>query len=79
MLKIKYFSILINVLSVLCDNVIDVDDILSIDYMPGRLLLLENPGNEGNYKNETTSYDNETFDNMTGTFNDAYFTMGYHR
>lgn len=67
--------VVINVISILCNNVIDVDDILSIDYMPGSLFLLENAPN---YRNDTSALKNDTLD-LTGKFNEALSTMGFHR
>ncbi|XP_071055701.1 uncharacterized protein [Onthophagus taurus] len=51
-----------------CYNVIDVDDILSDDLMPGNLLMLENA-------NGSDTKDNIT----TGSLNDAMSTMDFHR
>nr|XP_022909414.1 uncharacterized protein LOC111420619 [Onthophagus taurus] len=51
-----------------CYNVIDVDDILSDDLMPGNLLMLENA-------NRSDTKDNIT----TGSLNDAMSTMDFHR
>lgn len=75
---IKYLLI-INVSLILCNNVIDVDDILSIDFMPGSLLLLENTSGSDHLKNLTNLTVNEDYDNITGRFNDAFSTMGFHR
>lgn len=58
---------------VFSENVIEVDDILSADFMPGRLLVLENPrqADLNEYENATSADD--------GSVNAALSTMGYHR
>ncbi|GJQ74260.1 hypothetical protein Trydic_g19161 [Trypoxylus dichotomus] len=59
------------------DNIIDVDDILSENFMPSTLLLLENP--------ETRTFHNVTSDihfednDVTGTIKEAISLMGFHR
>lgn len=66
--------------AVLASNVIDVDDILSKDFMPASLLVLENP------KQLVRQFDNVTLDKnaarteeLDGSFNNAFSTMGFHR
>lgn len=60
-------------------NVIDVDDILAEDFMPGTLLVLENPTNgikhfNGSIKNI------ETMEKVPdGSFGNAMETMNFHR
>lgn len=78
-MKIIKYLFIINVALILCNNVIDVDDILSIDYMPGSLLLLENPGGSEQLKSITNLTGNHGYDNITGNFNQAFSTMGFHR
>lgn len=81
MFETKYeiiLLVLLNVICSFCSNVIDVDDILSIDYMPGSLLMLENPDNKENYLNSSVSPKNENLV-RSGLFNEAFSTMGYHR
>lgn len=66
----------------ICDNVIDVDDILSADFMPGNLLVLENPQQRtAEYKNSSTNYINGETQvvNSDGSVDAALTTMGYHR
>ncbi|KAK5649377.1 hypothetical protein RI129_000406 [Pyrocoelia pectoralis] len=55
-------------------SVIDLSDILNVDYMPGSLLVLENP-EEISTENTTTV---DTFEHH-GTINDALTTMNFHR
>lgn len=66
----------------LSDNVIEVDDILSADFMPANLLVLENP------QQRTNNYKNASLDDVQEARNKASFdgsvdaalsTMGYHR
>lgn len=78
MILIIFLFITFNLILISCNNVIDVDDILSIDYMPARLFVLENPESGVNYKNESYLYQNDT-EEMSGKFNEAFSTMGYHR
>lgn len=71
MLLLIVLSICVETLS---DNVIEVDDILSADFMPANLLVLENPQQRSNdYKNASNK---GSFD---GTVDAALSTMGYHR
>ncbi|KAF5302435.1 hypothetical protein FQR65_LT08524 [Abscondita terminalis] len=56
-------------------NVIDLSDILNVDYMPGSLLILENP-EESVFENRTTT---DSKPSHQGTFHDAFTTMNYHR
>lgn len=60
-------------------NVIDVDDILAEDFMPGTLLVLENPS--GGAKNFNDSLKNvETIHKLSdGSFHNAIETMNFHR
>lgn len=65
----------------LCDYVIDVDDILSPNYMPTSLLMLENPETmDAQFVNSSVNvkkkYDAPAFG---GKFDDAFATMGFHR
>lgn len=60
------------------NNVIDVDDILSADYMPETLMVLENPEKNVNTFNETT-YKEDPVKRLDGSFFNAMETMGYHR
>lgn len=60
---------------VLSENVIEVDDILSADFMPGNLLVLENPQERSvDFKN-ASFYEIRKANNLDG----ALSTMGYHR
>lgn len=62
-----------------CDNIIDMDDILSADFMPGSLLLLENPQQRSiGYTNSSTNNSVESV-NGDGGVDAALTTMGYHR
>lgn len=60
---------------VLSGNVIDVDDILSENYMPGNLLVLNGPLNSSRFN------DGSDFSIMatSGSFGNAVMTMEYHR
>lgn len=61
---------------------IDVNDILSPDYMPGSLLLLENLDNDHEGFDNVTSRGarlDEDFSTENGSFSAAFSTMGYHR
>ncbi|XP_044757834.1 uncharacterized protein LOC123315988 [Coccinella septempunctata] len=76
----NYFQVLLNLILVfcycVCENVIDVDDFLSPDYMPTTLLMLENPTT-----NKTVKYPNATtvVTGFEGSLDKAFITMGYHR
>lgn len=59
-------------------NVIDMDDILSVDYMPGSLLMLENPESYA-FINSSGKQVNDHFENIGGKFENAFETMGFHR
>lgn len=63
-------------------NVIDVDDILDNDFMPSRLMVLENPQEYAReFKNTTVEEDDalKTSKNGDGSFDSAFSTMGFHR
>ncbi|KAL3276642.1 hypothetical protein HHI36_012014 [Cryptolaemus montrouzieri] len=68
------FNVIVFLTSCLCDNVIDVDDLLSPDYMPTTLMMLENP-----MRNETKKYPNTTTTKSDGSLDKAILTMEYHR
>lgn len=58
-----------------------MDDILSADFMPGNLLVLENPQQRSN-EIKNTSFNNSEHslgENLDGTVDAALTTMGYHR
>lgn len=66
----------------LSENVIEVDDILSADFMPGNLLVLENPQQRSNeYKNASLDDLQQARNkaNFDGGVDAALSTMGYHR
>lgn len=63
---------------IVSENVIEVDDILSPDFMPGNLLILENP----QQRSRSNVYENITVSDEVqkdGSVNAALSTMGYHR
>lgn len=66
------------VLSTNCEiadyNLIDMSDILNVDFMPGSLLVLENPENE-----EFSNVTHVPVSDQRGTFDEAFSTMGFHR
>ncbi|XP_045469460.1 uncharacterized protein LOC123677064 [Harmonia axyridis] len=73
------FQVLLNIFLVICycicENVIDVDDFLSPEYMPTTLLMLENP-----ISNKTIRFSNMTsVAGFDGSLDKAIVTMGYHR
>lgn len=72
------FQVLLNIILVfcycICENVIDVDDFLSPEFMPTTLLMLENPTS-----NKTAGYSNTSVTGFEGSFDKAMVTMGYHR
>lgn len=64
---------------VVCENIIDVDDILSSDFMPGSLLMLETPdGYENVYENSSVD-EASLLSKSDGGVDAALTTMGYHR
>lgn len=69
--------VIIDLTLVLSYNIIDVDDILSDDFMPGTLLMLENPQNSVKNFNET--FGESVPQILDGSFNKAMETMGFHR
>lgn len=67
-------------LTVWAGNVIDVDDILSKDFMPGSLLVLENPQQLAlQFGNVTLDENRARTEELDGSFNNAISTMGFHR
>ncbi|KAJ3664671.1 hypothetical protein Zmor_000222 [Zophobas morio] len=56
------------------NNIIDVDDILAEDFMPGTILMLENPKTEN--LNDSVGVSSQEGD---GSFMTAMETMGFHR
>lgn len=63
-------------------NSILLDDILSEDYMPGTLLMLENPKGINKFDNNYTEYnqeDDRDYPKLDGTFRKAMETMDFHR
>lgn len=61
-------------------SVIDVDDILSVDFMPSALLMLESPENGTNSFNKTlSSLENSVLTKSDGSFDNAMHTMNFHR
>lgn len=72
-----FFAIFLKIVKIFGHNVIDVDDILSEDFMPGTLLMLENPkGAAKNFNESIIELSDMTGD---GSFGYAMETMGYHR
>ncbi|XP_068909687.1 WAG22 antigen-like isoform X2 [Tenebrio molitor] len=70
--------VLLKVVQIATNNIIDVDDILAEDYMPGTLLMLENP--KGAIRNFNDSVGGDlTSREGDGTFDEAMETMGFHR
>ena len=59
----------------LSGNVIDVDDILSENYMPGNLMVLNGPLNGSRFNDESDFSIMAT----SGNFGSAIMTMEYHR
>lgn len=65
---------------VFASNVIDVDDILSKDFMPGSILVLENPAKLAQqFDNVTVDENRAATKELDGSFNNAFSTMGFHR
>lgn len=61
------------------NNVIDVDDILSEDFMPGNLLMLEHPETSSNNFNKSVDDFLHMKKPLDGSFDRAMQTMGFHR
>lgn len=71
-----YVFLLSTIFAVRCETILDVNDILSSDLMPGSLLLLENPEEYAKDLINTTKQQSKRLD---GTFQNAFSTMGFHR
>lgn len=60
-------------------NVIDVDDILAEDFMPGTLLVLENPTGSAKHFNASLKNVETVRKTPDGTMKSAMETMNFHR
>lgn len=79
-MKCVVFVFAILQITTLESNIIDVDDILSKDFMPENLLVLENPPKFAEqFNNSTLDQDELRTKNLDGTINNALSTMGFHR
>lgn len=63
------------------ENAIEIDDILSVDFMPGKLLVLENPQQRSSCSDSVNLNNTEPVfgANFDGSVDKALSTMGYHR